>query len=307
MPPTRRSCGRRARSACAASAPCTGAQPSPIAATTRPAAGKGLKLQWKSIIEQQPDWVEIVTWNDFSESYICPVALSNSPGSGRSPDAVPPYLKSRSSHAGYLEVSRYYIEWYKTGKQPPLTDALFYFYRVHPKDAVAKEDRPVKTFHGPVQDVLYVTTMMTVPAELQVTSGGTKTTHRSSRGFSISVSLSSAAHSTLPYTATARPFFPKTASRLRIGSSSTTTSPRAGLPTPGRTTNDKERARAISSSGDSTRWTPGSRSRTSLPPSHAVNPGKVVDFAAECRDNDRLMPRSCLTCRPLPPPTPDAE
>ncbi len=53
-----------------------------------------------------------------------------------------------------------------------MKDALFCFYRVHPKDAVAAEDRPVKALHGEVQDVLYVTTMMTAPAELHVTSGG---------------------------------------------------------------------------------------------------------------------------------------
>ena len=137
--------------------------------------GEGTELQWKSIIQHQPDWVEIVTWNDFGESYICPVAAPPSPEGGRSPRAVPSYLKSRSSHAGYLELSRYYIEWYKTGKQPPLKDALFYFYRLHPMDAVAKEDRPVKSRQGPVQDVLYVTTMMTAPAQLHVTSGTTKT------------------------------------------------------------------------------------------------------------------------------------
>jgi glucan endo-1,3-alpha-glucosidase len=127
--------------------------------------GEGTELQWKSIIQQRPDWVEIVTWNDFSESYICPVAA---PG----PSAAS-YLKSRSSHAGYLELSRYYMEWYKTGRQPLLRDGLFWFYRVHPKDAVAAADRPVKSLHGEVQDVLYVTTMMTAPAELHVTSGGT--------------------------------------------------------------------------------------------------------------------------------------
>jgi glucan endo-1,3-alpha-glucosidase len=139
--------------------------------------GEGTELQWRTIIQQQPDWVEIVTWNDFNESYVCPVAAPGSPDNGRSPKAAPSYLKSRSSHAGYLELSRYYIEWYKSGKPPPLKDALFYFYRRHPKDAVAKEDRPVKALAGLVQDVLYVTTMMTAPAELQVTSGGTKTVH----------------------------------------------------------------------------------------------------------------------------------
>ena len=128
--------------------------------------GEGTELQWKSIIQQQPDWVEIVTWNDFGESYICPVDASG--------HSVPSYLQSKSSHAGYLELSRYYIEWYKAGRQPPLSDALFYFYRVHPKGAIVAGDRPVKALHGDVQDVLYVTTMMTAPAELHVTSGETQ-------------------------------------------------------------------------------------------------------------------------------------
>ena len=136
--------------------------------------GEGTELQWRSIIREQPDWVEIVTWNDFSESYICPIASSG--------QSVPSYLKSRSSHAGYLELSRYYMEWYKTGHQPPLRDALFWFYRVHPKDAVAAEDRPVRALRGEVADVLYVTAMMTGPAELHVTSGGKTSVHPLSAG-----------------------------------------------------------------------------------------------------------------------------
>ncbi len=97
--------------------------------------------QWKAIIENRPDWVEIVTWNDFNESYICPV---DPPGTARAPS----YVQSRPSHAGYLELNRYYIEWYKTGGQPAPRDALFYFYRPHPRDAVAGEDKPVKSMHG---------------------------------------------------------------------------------------------------------------------------------------------------------------
>ena len=42
------------------------------------------------------------------------------------------------------------------------------------------------------------------------------------------------ANNSLPFTATARPFLSKTGNRSRIGSSVTTTFPRAGLPTPGR-------------------------------------------------------------------------
>jgi glucan endo-1,3-alpha-glucosidase len=139
--------------------------------------GEGIETQWKSIMREPPDWVEIVTWNDFNESYVCPVASSEQSENGRPPESVPPWLKSKSSHAGYLELSRYYVEWYKTGRQPPLRDALFWFYRVHPKGVVAAEDRPVKSLHGDVQDVLYVTVMTTAPAELHVISGGTKSIH----------------------------------------------------------------------------------------------------------------------------------
>jgi hypothetical protein len=46
---------------------------------------------------------------------------------------------------------------------------------LHPKDAVAKNDRPAKAFQGDVQDVIYLTTMLNKPGELQVTSGGVKT------------------------------------------------------------------------------------------------------------------------------------
>ena len=151
--------------------------------------GEGTELQWKSIIQEQPDWVEIVTWNDFNESYICPVDPARRP--------APPYVKSKSSHAGYLELCRYYIEWYKTGRQPPLRDSLYYFYRVHPKNAVAANDRPVKGLHGDVQDVLYVTTMMTAPAELHVTSGETKSIRPLSTGIQ---------HSRIPFSRGAQHF-----------------------------------------------------------------------------------------------------
>lgn len=139
--------------------------------------GEGIELQWKSIVENQPDWVEIVTWNDFNESYICPVDAACLSSAGRSPDKVPAYLKGRSDHSGYLELCRHYMDWYKTGKEPPLRDALFYFYRRHPKDAVAKDDRPVTALHGEVQDVLYLTSMMTSAAQLQVASGSSSSVH----------------------------------------------------------------------------------------------------------------------------------
>ena len=128
--------------------------------------GEGTEIQWAAIIQAQPEWVEIVTWNDWGESsYVAPV---------EDPAQWAPFLTRgfHRSHAGYLELSKYFIEWYKTGSQPPVRqETLFWFCRTHPKDAVA-EDKPVTGRHGPIEDVLYLTTMLKEPAELCVSTGG---------------------------------------------------------------------------------------------------------------------------------------
>jgi glucan endo-1,3-alpha-glucosidase len=128
--------------------------------------GEGTVAQWMWIITNQPDWVEIVTWNDFGEStYSTPI---NNPGQYESP-AQTPY---RYCHSGYLELSKRYIAWYKTGQEPPMNqDALYYFYRIHSTNLVASNDIPVTAFNGPVADVIYNTLFLTAPAQLEITSG----------------------------------------------------------------------------------------------------------------------------------------
>ncbi len=62
--------------------------------------GEGIILQWNLIIVNQPDWVEIITWNDFNEStYISPV---NNPEQYEAQVTTP----HRYSHAGFLELSK---------------------------------------------------------------------------------------------------------------------------------------------------------------------------------------------------------
>jgi glucan endo-1,3-alpha-glucosidase len=134
--------------------------------------GEGVDLLWSQLIPNQPDWVEIVTWNDFNEStYISPV---KDPGKYFSALASP----KRNSHAGYLELAKYFITWYKSGQQPPVDrDLLLYYYRTHPKNAVASNtnDIPVTAFYGDVQDELFLTTLLRKSADLLVSSGGSIT------------------------------------------------------------------------------------------------------------------------------------
>ena len=127
--------------------------------------GAGVETQWKAIIESSPDFVEIVTWNDLNESYICPITNPTHP-----------------NHAGFLELTKYYIHWYKTGQQPPIKDAMFYSYRLHPKAAVAPQDKPVTVFHGDVKDVIHLTLMLTALAELRVTTGTMTVTNSAPAG-----------------------------------------------------------------------------------------------------------------------------
>jgi hypothetical protein len=145
--------------------------------------GEGMAGEWNWVIQNQPDWVELVTWNDLTEgTYINPLVQPNwntyqyNTGPCR-----------RFSHNGYLELSKRYINWYKTG-QPPATnqDVLFYFYRAHFTNAVAgaTNEVPVSVFMGTVQDVIYTTTLLTAPATLEIASGTNHATNTLPAGLS---------------------------------------------------------------------------------------------------------------------------
>jgi glucan endo-1,3-alpha-glucosidase len=158
--------------------------------------GFGVEKQWKSIIANQPDFVEIVTWNDFNESYITPVDIA---GTYESVVKTP----VRHPHVGYTELAKYFIQWYKIGKEPKIDhDKLVYIYRVHPKAATTAIAPPpadntaappapkpdprivarVTDQHG-VEDNLYVTTLLKSPAELRVTTGGIETKYQAPKGY----------------------------------------------------------------------------------------------------------------------------
>jgi glucan endo-1,3-alpha-glucosidase len=137
----------------------------------------GMRKLWMDAIQvTHPEWVEIITWNDFIEgTYVSPIDDPN-----KYPEAnhlrlrgVPPgALNYFHSHAAVNALLPYFIQWYKTGVQPAITqDALYYFYRNQSKDFDAGLP-PVENKYGPVADRIYVTANLTAPAILKVTCGG---------------------------------------------------------------------------------------------------------------------------------------
>ncbi len=95
-----------------------------------------LPQRWQQIVELQPDFVEFVTWNDYSESsYICTIGgdLPIDIGGITNMVNTPQPMK----HDAWLDLSKHYIQWYKNKTRPVVTTEQFYWwYRVHPKNDV---------------------------------------------------------------------------------------------------------------------------------------------------------------------------
>ena len=129
---------------------------------------------WRSIITRQnATAVEIVTWNDYSEStFIQPTRMPATKVKG-----IPSY-----PHLGYYELLKYYISWYHTGKVPSITkDSVFYFYRPNVRSSAFRSGTDpfcslgtvkASQLWGNVQNVIYITTAALAPSSLQVTVGG---------------------------------------------------------------------------------------------------------------------------------------
>ena len=137
----------------------------------------GMRAMWINAIRvTHPDWVEIITWNDFVEgTYVSPIddpakyAGANDLDAGAAP---PSTLRFYHSHRGATELLAYFIQWYKTGHQPAIrNDTIYWAYRTQ----LAPDPTSATTIkqYGPVANVVYITANLTAPATLLVTFGST--------------------------------------------------------------------------------------------------------------------------------------
>ena len=133
----------------------------------------GMATEWEAAIASDATWVQIVTWNDWAEStYVAPIAPIG--GTGRA-HVYDDRFGDLLSHTGYLDASRYYIEWFKSGSKPAITeDQLFYFYRLNP---LGQDDRHSPDAHDastpprsrePLSSQIQVSVFLKAPAVLVV-------------------------------------------------------------------------------------------------------------------------------------------
>jgi hypothetical protein len=129
-----------------------------------------LREAWTGSIQGDADWVQVVTWNDFSESSaISPVT-----------DAT----LQRTIGTGFYNLTGYYASWFLTGQEPTIThDVLYYFYRREPVTAAAGGQSQLATdYSGVPENSIELLGFLTSPGVLKITIGGKTFTQNAAAG-----------------------------------------------------------------------------------------------------------------------------
>ena len=116
------------------------------------------RVMWENAIAGGADWVQIITWNDYSEG------TEIAPSSG--------------TQWSFYDLTAYYVAWFKTGVQPTVTrDVLYYFHRVHATSAAPStvQTRPYTRMPGSdaAADDIEVLAFATRAGTLRIASGST--------------------------------------------------------------------------------------------------------------------------------------
>jgi hypothetical protein len=117
----------------------------------------GYQTLWNDAIAGGADWVQMVTWNDYSEGT----------------DIEP----STKIGCAFYDLTAYYINWFKLGKAPPITrDVLYYFHRTQPTSASTANLKNGETpfaLRGAtgVSNAIEVLAFLTAPGVVSITIG----------------------------------------------------------------------------------------------------------------------------------------
>lgn len=131
------------------------------------------RTAWMSAINAGADWVQLVTWSDFSES-----------------SEVEPYTDATlrtDIGTGFYDLMGYYATWFLLGAPPPIThDVLYYFYRREPTNAASPAQSAANRLTGnaPAENNIELLSFLTAPATLKITIGGRSFTQDAAAGIS---------------------------------------------------------------------------------------------------------------------------
>ncbi|KAK7991908.1 hypothetical protein PG996_013079 [Apiospora saccharicola] len=136
--------------------------------------------RWQQVLDINPEYVEIITWNDFGEShYIGPLDSAQyglfGPDAGNAPYN---YVKNMP-HDGWRTFLPYIIQKYKTGSASIGKEGLVTWFRPQPKQACqtggTNGNAPGAQHFEPydvVQDKIFFSALLNSAADVKVTVGG---------------------------------------------------------------------------------------------------------------------------------------
>jgi hypothetical protein len=115
---------------------------------------------WEAALEGNAEWVQLVTWNDFSES-----------------GQIEPYTDAtlnRTIGTGLYNLNGYYAQWFMSGHQPVIThDVLYYFYRKEPTSSAGPaQSKTDHIYQGNPENNIELVAFLTAPGTLKITIGG---------------------------------------------------------------------------------------------------------------------------------------
>ncbi|MER6583368.1 endo-1,3-alpha-glucanase family glycosylhydrolase [Nonomuraea sp. NPDC001023] len=129
---------------------------------------ENLRATWKGAIDGKADWVQLTTWNDYSENT--------------------QFAPSRNAGWTYLDINAYYLTCHKLGCPKITNDAAYLTHRVQPVAAQPSfaQTRLMKLRGGSTaaRDTVEVLTMLTAAAKVSVTVGGTTQSYDAPAGVS---------------------------------------------------------------------------------------------------------------------------
>jgi hypothetical protein len=129
-----------------------------------------LREAWTGSITGDADWVQVVTWNDFSESSVI--------------EPVTDATLQRSIGTGFYNLTGYYASWFLTGQEPTIThDVLYYFYRREPVTGAASGQSQLDIdYSGVPENSIELLGFLTSPGVLKITIGGKTFTQNAAAG-----------------------------------------------------------------------------------------------------------------------------
>ena len=132
----------------------------------------------QAIAEQEikPDIIELLTWNDWCESHY----VRDLPGNFTSAtdyadlSTMKTYVAGQN-HSPWRVIAKYYIKWWKNGRQPQITeDQVVFWYRVHAKSAQCNEGSSTIRNSDMLEDAVFAWAAVTKKSTISMSLGSNK-------------------------------------------------------------------------------------------------------------------------------------